>query len=617
MRISAPWRKAIRDIWRERTRASLVVLAIAIGLASFVAVLSTYAILQRELNRGYLETHPPSAVIVTDGVDDELIAATVARDDVDDADLRRVIGGRLQTADGSWRRMTLFVIRDFARLRIGTIAPEGGAWPPGRGEVLIERDAFQVANLRIGDITTIETKTGGRHTLRVAGRVHDVGQAQARMENTVYGYIAPGTLAAIGSPATLDQLYLLTSGNRFDETQVRRVTDNVKQWLEGTGHVVQRVNVPKPGAHPHAAIMGLLLSLMAAFGLFALTLSGVIVVNLLLAMLANERRQIGVMKAVGATRGQIARLYLAEAGVFGLAAFVLAIPAGITLGRVLSRYFSVLLNFDLNSLASPPWVYASAAAIALVVPLAAAAFPVAVATDITVREALDGTELSVTRFGANRFDRVICGVGRTSGPWLLGIRNSLRRRTRTALTLITLASAGTFFMSALSLRTSLVATADRRFGAGTFGADFRYAFDQHMLMIYVFLLIVAGVLASVGSLGLMTATSLNVLERKRELGVLRAIGASPIHIAQVVVGEGVFVTFVGWILAVTGSWAVAFAVSSLVPRLSIFSDGVDISFSAVGIVCWLLISTAVSVVSTIVPAISAARCSIREAISYE
>jgi putative ABC transport system permease protein len=172
-------------------------------------------------------------------------------------------------------------------------------------------------------------------------------------------------------------------------------------------------------------------------------------------------------------------------------------------------------------------------------------------------------------------------------------------------------------MSALSLRASLIATADRRFGAGTFGADFRYAFDQHMLMIYVFLLIVAGVLASVGSLGLMTATSLNVLERKRELGVLRAIGASPVHIAQVVVGEGVFVTFVAWILAVSASAAVAFAVSSLVPRLSIFSGGVDISLSAVGIVGWLLISTAVSVVSTIVPAISAGRCSIREAISYE
>ena len=78
------------------------------------------------------------------------------------------------------------------------------------------------------------------------------------------------------------------------------------------------MDVPAPGQHPHAVIMGFLLLLMAAFGVFALALSGVIVVNLLLAMLAAERRQIGVMKAVGGTRGQIARLYLAEAGVLGL-----------------------------------------------------------------------------------------------------------------------------------------------------------------------------------------------------------------------------------------------------------------------------------------------------------
>src|SRR5262249_46461376 len=152
---------------------------------------------------------------------------------------------------------------------------------------------------------------------------------------------------------------------------------------------------------------------------------------------------------------------------------------------------------------------------------------------------------------------------------------------------------------------------DRRFGAGTYGADFRYAFDQHMLMIYVFLVIVAGVLACVGSLGLMTATSLNVLERKRELGVLRTIGASPMNIAQIVVGEGVFITVVAWILALATSWAVVLAVSALVPRLSIFSDGVDISLSPLGSAGWLLISTVLSVASSIAPALSAVRCSIR------
>ena len=59
-----------------------------------------------------------------------------------------------------------------------------------------------------------------------------------------------------------------------------------------------------------------------------------------------------------------------------------------------------------------------------------------------------------------------------------------------------------------------------------------------MLMIYVFLIVMSGVLAGVGGLGLMTTMSLNVLERRREMGVLRAIGATPAAVWAIVVAEG-------------------------------------------------------------------------------
>ena len=115
----------------------------------------------------------------------------------------------------------------------------------------------------------------------------------------------------------------------------------------------------------------------------------------------------------------------------------------------------------------------------------------------------------------------------------------------------------------------------------------------------------------------MTATSLNVLERRRELGVLRAIGATPMNVALVVVSEAVFVAVVAWIIAVAIAWAIAFATGAFVPRVNIFRDGLDISLSVLGVVGWLAISAGLSLVSSVVPATSAARRSIREAISYE
>lgn len=614
--MTAPWWKVVRDVWRERTRAALVILAIAIGLASFFAVLSTYAILRRELNLGYLATNPASAVLWTDAIDDALLASVALREDVSDADARRVLRGRIRTGPTEWRGLILFVIRDFRNLRISTVTPEAGAWPPGLGDLWIERDAFQVAKAGIGDIVTIETTTGREQSLRVAGRVHDVGQAQARMENIVYGYITSETLAALGETPALDGLYVLTSGDRFDETHVRRVAGAIKTWLEASGHAVRRMDIPPPGQHPHAAIMGVLLLAMAAFGMFALVLSGVIVVNLLLAMMAAERRQIGVMKAIGGTRGQIMRIYLAEAGLFGVTALTLAIPAGVFGGRVLTGQFAILLNFDVTSLAVPAWVYLLVGVVGVLVPLAAAAYPVSAGTAITVRAAIAAAGVDPATFGSGRFDRLLCGVGGAGRPWLLGVRNSMRRRTRTALTLATLSAGGAFFISALSLRASMMATLDRVFGAGTFGGVDRYALDQHMLMIYVFLLVVSGVLAAVGGLGLMTATSLNVLDRRREFGVLRAIGASPTMVGGIIVVEAVFVAVLAWAIAVLIAWPITFGVGSFVTA-ALFPRGLDVSLAPAGIASWFGISTALAIVSSLAPAVSVSRRSVREAISYE
>ena len=49
--MTARSRKILRDLRLERTRTLLVVLAIALGIAAFSAVLDTYGVLTRELRR--------------------------------------------------------------------------------------------------------------------------------------------------------------------------------------------------------------------------------------------------------------------------------------------------------------------------------------------------------------------------------------------------------------------------------------------------------------------------------------------------------------------------------------------------------------------------------------
>ena len=159
--MTTPWRKAIRDFWHERARTVLVVLAIALGVSAFAAIMSSYAILTRELDRGYLETNAASAILRVDAIDDDLVATILQNREVSDAEPRRVVTGQIKSGPMQWHNLMLFVVKDYGDIRVSKLTPEQGAWPPALGEILIERDAFQVAGAKIGD-TVIDASVQGK-----------------------------------------------------------------------------------------------------------------------------------------------------------------------------------------------------------------------------------------------------------------------------------------------------------------------------------------------------------------------------------------------------------------------------------------------------------------------
>ncbi len=782
------WKKAIRDFWTERARTALVVLAIALGISAFASVLSSYAILTRELDRGYLETNPASAVLRVDRIDDDLVTTILQNPEVSDAEPRRTVSGQIKAGPIQWRNLVLFVVKDYGDIRVSKLEPEEGAWPPATGEILIERDAFQVAKAKIGDKVTVKTANGKEQQLLVSGGVHDVGQAQARMENIVYGYINLATLVQLGEEPYLDQLNILVRNSRLDEPHIERVANEVKKLIEDRGRQVRRVDIPAPGKHPHSDLTGILLLAMSSFGLFVLLLSGILVVNLLTALMASQVRQIGVMKAIGGTRWQIARIYFGQALFLGIAAVVVSLPLGIVGSRALCDYMAMFLNFDINSYAVPVWVYVLVAVVGIGAPLIAATYPVWKGTGVPVRVALTDFGLSRTTFGASSFDRLLTKIGGSLRPLVLAVRNSFRRRARLALTLLTLAAGGLFFLAALNVRASIINTLDRMFAARKFDltvsfskpydwtkiqsavsstqgithaegwfttegtlapetrfnvtalpldtklldfemlegrflqpgdtnalvinnslaarsramrvgetvtlrigttestwriiglakeayspavayipvdfiqkdqpgmvnslrlglaqndfdsisivkenldrnleqqgvrargssskAETRFGFDQHMVMIYIFLIVMSVIVGSVGALGLMTTMSLNVLERRREMGVLRAIGATPRVVWLMVVVEGLVIGVLSWTIAALLAWPVSKLLGDVLVR-AMLRGGVDFEFEPLGLLIWFIVSISVSAAGSFIPAWKASRATVREALAYE
>jgi putative ABC transport system permease protein len=147
-------------------------------------------------------------------------------------------------------------------------------------------------------------------------------------------------------------------------------------------------------------------------------------------------------------------------------------------------------------------------------------------------------------------------------------------------------------------------------------SDGRYAFDQHMLMIYAFLIVMAAILVGVGGLGLVTTMSLNLLERRREMGVLRAIGATPRAVGLIVVAEATATAVLGWALAAVLAWPMSEAVGRTLVTL-MFRSPLAFRLEPWGLAIWLAVSLALAALASFVPARRAWRRPIREAIAYE
>ena len=139
---------------------------------------------------------------------------------------------------------------------------------------------------------------------------------------------------------------------------------------------------------------------------------------------------------------------------------------------------------------------------------------------------------------------------------------------------------------------------------------------QAVNTLVIFLLVMAILTAFVGSIGLTGTMSINVLERTREIGVMRTIGAVDIVIMQSVIIEGLVIGIITWILAI----GLSFPISSLLLAIvgeAMMGSALELHFTPIGILIWLGVVLVLSVIASIVPARNAAKLTINEVLAYE
>ena len=135
-------------------------------------------------------------------------------------------------------------------------------------------------------------------------------------------------------------------------------------------------------------------------------------------------------------------------------------------------------------------------------------------------------------------------------------------------------------------------------------------------ILVTFLLIMALLTAVVGSMGLMGTMGMNVLERTREIGIMRSIGAVDGEVMRTVIVEGMLIGGISWLIGALLSFPITYLLSDIV-SLAIFQSPISVHFTYQGFAIWLLVVLALSAVASILPARNAARLTIREVLAYE
>src|SRR5512138_2552905 len=460
------WYKVINDLFGNKTRTLLIVLSMAVGLFAIGIILSARTILSKGLASSFAAIHPSSGTVHTlELFDADFLQSVRSMEDVQAADARRSISARVEVAPNEWKNITLFVIADYDDIHVNKVTSESGAWPPPEREILIERAALQVIRAQVGEGIRVKLPNDTQREMRIAGLAYDPAQLPAQIDGTPYGYISFDTVEWLGEGYGFNELHVIST-HPEDKVWAQHVVNQVKDKAEKSGYTIPLSMTADPGQLPMDDLLQGILLLMGSLGILSLFLSVFLVVNTVSALLAQQKRQIAVMKAIGGGSLQILGMYLVMVMAYGILALIVAVPLGTVGARALSQMLASMFNFNLPAMQIPMQTILAQILIGLILPVLASLWPFLASLRVSAAEAMSSYTLGKGRFGKNWIDQILSGSNLwftqkiSIRPVLLSIRNTFRSKGRLALTLTTLTLASATFVSVFNVRASLSQTVE-------------------------------------------------------------------------------------------------------------------------------------------------------------
>lgn len=146
--------------------------------------------------------------------------------------------------------------------------------------------------------------------------------------------------------------------------------------------------------------------------------------------------------------------------------------------------------------------------------------------------------------------------------------------------------------------------------------SFRRGYAAQFNTLVMLLMALAGLTALVGGLGLANTMALNVLERSREIGLLRSMGAERGLLRRLVLAEGLAIAVVGGVVGLALAVPMTLALDRVMGG-TLLGSPLSFAYSPAAAAGWLALVVAIGLAACWVPAAAAARMTVRAAVGYE
>ncbi len=438
----------------RRIRTALTVVGILVGVAGLVAIITSAQGFARAQQQAFTTGQRADLAIYLYDAPLSFLRAVERIPGVRVAELRFNQFGRGRLGENEDLREIRFIgLRDVAGTPIEAPLLVAGEYPE-RDEVLVESAAAATYELTVGDILTYFDVNNRERLLRISGFARLPATLSADLTGLPLAFINDSTARTMREVAGYNEMLV-----RFDGTRPpRQVGDAIVALLSERRIPRAEPRYSDPNNYVGKRELDTLFVILYLFGGLGVVLSGFIVANTLAALVAESVQEIGILKALGATRRQVLSVFMAMASILGGVGTILGIAVGSLLGFALLRFLGRVAQLD-SAFQFEPAAMGLGAVVGVGITLIGGLIPAWQAANLTPKAALESRGVS-QRFGRSMLDRLVQRFATLPPLPAMAVRNLLRRKTRSAVTMIVVALAVASLLAAQATDISVAGALD-------------------------------------------------------------------------------------------------------------------------------------------------------------